>query len=77
LRTVSQLESLTVTDAERAMLSLVQFEIHRIAGREQQAAAAYQATDRARLGRFFAAWMEKSRHVMGRGSAGKKQEPGG
>jgi hypothetical protein len=77
LRTVARLEALTGTDAERAMLSLVQFEIHRIGGRVQQAAAAYQATNRQLLGRFFAAWMEKSRHVMGRGSAGKKQEPGG
>lgn len=73
-RALNRLESITRADAERAMLGMVQFEVHRTAGRIPQANAAYQSTDRRQLPRVFAKWMEKTHQMMGTRTSGKTRD---
>jgi hypothetical protein len=73
-RALNRLESITRTDVERAMLGMVQFEVQRTAGRIQQAAAAYQSTDRRQLPRVFAKWMEKTHQTIGTRTSGKTRD---
>lgn len=73
-RALNRLEAITRTQAERAMLAMVQFEVHRAAGRVQQAEAAYQSMDRRQLPRVFAKWIEKVHQTMGTRTPGKTRD---